>query len=303
MAINFVEIGERLRAYRMGANLSTDEVAEQLQISRAALYKYEKGSVIKLETIEKVADLLGVSVQSLLGVGVEYFSSPMAYYERKRQLEEKAEQVIYYFQPMSIVLTSPEYLHHLRLALIESIPSDIGDRAASIQEVDRIMTVMKGRHALRAARRAPVISLINATQVQHFLRTGFIGTYALPAQVRVERRQFARLEVERMAKLMESEPIGVQIGVIDDTMPNQTFEIIRTREKTFVAVSPFRLGEFPNIRAGVATITAAAEAVALYEKLTENLWSRALKGSRGAEFLHRLTAEGSRDEPRVVAAE
>jgi len=132
MAINFVEIGERLRAYRMGANLSTEEVAERLQISRAALYKYEKGGVIKMETIEKVADLLGVSVQSLLGVGVEYFSSPIAYYERKRQLEEKAEQVIFYFQPMSIVLTSQEYLDHLRLALIESIPSDTPDRAASL---------------------------------------------------------------------------------------------------------------------------------------------------------------------------
>src|SRR6185437_8845755 len=303
MAINFVEIGERLRAYRMGANLSTEEVAERLQISRAALYKYEKGGVIKMETIEKVADLLGVSVQSLLGVGVEYFSSPIAYYERKRQLEEKAEQVIFYFQPMSIVLTSQEYLDHLRLALIESIPSDTPDRAASLREVDRVMAVMRNRHSQRAGRRVPVISLINATQVQHFLRMGFIGSYDLPAQVRAERRRFARAEVERMAKLMENEPFGVQIRVINDTMPNQTFEIIRTHEKAFVAVSPFRLGEFPNIRAGVATITAAEEAVSLYEKLAENLWNGAVKGSRGAQFLHRLTAESSSKERRVIAAE
>jgi len=73
MTMNFVEIGERLRAYRIGAGLSPDDVAEQLNISRSALYKYEKGGALKLETMERLARLLDVSVPALFGVGVEYF--------------------------------------------------------------------------------------------------------------------------------------------------------------------------------------------------------------------------------------
>ena len=52
--------------------------------------------------------------------------------------------------------------------------------------------------------------------------------------------------------------------------------------------SPFRLGEFPNISMGVASITAASEAVALYEKLAEGLWARAYCGVDGANLLRRL---------------
>jgi hypothetical protein len=52
--------------------------------------------------------------------------------------------------------------------------------------------------------------------------------------------------------------MGIQIGVVDDTLPNQTFEICRGRDgSVLVAVSSFRLGELPNVRLGVATVTAA----------------------------------------------
>ena len=44
-------------------------------------------------------------------------------------------------------------------------------------------------------------------------------------------------------------------------------------------LSPFRLGEQPNIRVGVAMITSAREALALHEKMARELWARALKGA------------------------
>ncbi|MEP9379082.1 helix-turn-helix transcriptional regulator [Aquabacter sp. CN5-332] len=299
MAIDFVEIGERLRAYRMGAGLTPEDVAQQLEISRAALYKYEKGGVIKLETIEKLAQLLKVSVPSLLGVGVEYFANPVAYYERKRQLEERADQVIVYFEPLSFVLMSGDYVSHLRRMLTETIPDGFPDREAALTQIDRVMEILQNRHDQAWHQRKSIISLVSAIQVQRVLRTGLVGSYNLSKREVEERRHLARVEVERMAALMESEPIGVQIGVIEDTMPNQTFQIFREREKTWVAVSPFRLGEFPNIRAGVASITAAPDAVTLYEQLASDLWSRAYKGERGAQFLRRLIAESGSFGVRV----
>jgi transcriptional regulator with XRE-family HTH domain len=300
MAMNFVEIGERLRAYRIGAGLSPDDVAEQLNISRSALYKYEKGGALKLETMERLARLLDVSVPALLGVGVEYFSNPVTYYERKRQLELKAEQVIVYFEPISFVLTSPDYATHLRTMLVEAVPANLIARKAAIEQIDRVMAILEERRTQARQPNRNIISLINAVQVQRVLRSGLIGTYDLSAKELEERRRRARTEVERMAALMENEPIGVQIGVIEDTMPNQTFQIFRERDKTWVAVSAFRLGEFPNIRVGVASITAAPDAVTLYERLANELWMRAHKGARGAEFLRRLIAEAWPQGSRVT---
>ena len=54
---------------------------------------------------------------------------------------------------------------------------------------------------------------------------------------------------------------------------------------TCSVLSPFRLGEQPNIRVGVAMITSAPEALALHEKMAKELWSRALKGSQAVAFM------------------
>jgi len=55
-----------------------------------------------------------------------------------------------------------------------------------------------------------------------------------------------------------------------------------------LALSPFRLGEEPNIRVGVAMITSAPEALALHEKMAKDLWQRALKGAAAVRFMRDL---------------
>jgi transcriptional regulator with XRE-family HTH domain len=288
MAIDFVELGERLRAYRIGTGLSPEEAARRLQISRAALYNYEKGGAIKIETIQRFAGLLGVSVPSLLGVGVEYFSNAVSYFERKRQLEEKSEQIVTYFEPISVLLASPEYTRHLRQMLEEGLPRAGADRAVAIEQIDQMIELLEARRATAGKRHTHIVNIVSAVEIAHFLRSGLIGSYGLTPQVQEERRRLARAEVERLAAMMDDEPIGVQIGVVEDTLPNQTFEIFHLREKAVVAVSPYRLGEFPNVHLGIASITAAEEAVALYGDLAQKLWGRACKGVRGAELLRRL---------------
>src|SRR5262249_35211774 len=75
LATRFDDIGNRLKAFRLGSGLSADEIAARLGISRTALYRFEKGELAKIETLEKLAELLSVSVPTLLGVGVEYVAS------------------------------------------------------------------------------------------------------------------------------------------------------------------------------------------------------------------------------------
>ena len=87
---------------------------------------------------------------------------------------------------------------------------------------------------------------------------------------------------------MEEEPIGVQIGIVRDTLPHASFQIFRQPDRPVLAVSPFRLGEQPNVRVGVAMITSAPEAISLHEDTAAELWSRALKGREAAEFTRNL---------------
>ena len=57
---------------------------------------------------------------------------------------------------------------------------------------------------------------------------------------------------------MESEPLHVRIGVVDDAMPAATFQVFSGPRHAVLAVSPFRFGELPNVRNGIATVTCLA---------------------------------------------
>ena len=293
MPVDFQQIGLRLKAHRLGAGLSPEEAAERLGVSRAALYNYERGSTpIKVETLERMAEILGVSLPSLLGAGTEYFSTAIAYFERLRQIEAESERITLFYEPITFLLTSGRFSTILRTMLVEGLPRGIPDRARIVEDIDRLLAVLEQRRSVLSPGGPAIAGLIGLTEVRRLLRTGLIGSYAIPEEVRAERRVLAREEVLRTAELLEQEPLGVQIGVIDEAVPNQTFELCRLRDRSaVVAVSPFRLGEFPNVRLGVASITAAAEAVSLYEKLIDAMWQRSQKGPAGAALLRKAIGE------------
>src|ERR1700748_2876842 len=109
MSMRSTEIGHQLRPYRMESGLRAEEIAARLGVSRAALYRYEKGEVIKLDTVNRLAELLKISPLSLLGIGVEYYNRPVGFFERLRQLEETAEQVLSVAGPFTYLTTSDEF--------------------------------------------------------------------------------------------------------------------------------------------------------------------------------------------------
>src|ERR1700689_5972305 len=136
MPIHFDDIGNRLKAFRLGSGLSAEEIAGRLGISRTALYRFEKGEVAKIETLENLAELLQVSVPTLLGVGVEYVASAVAYFERMRQIEETCEHIIVLAGPISYLLASDGFDQTLEHVLRESVPERADGRQRALDQVD-----------------------------------------------------------------------------------------------------------------------------------------------------------------------
>jgi len=277
--VDFQAIGERLRAYRLGASLRAEEVAVQLGVSRAVVYRMEKGEIVKIETLERLAQILDTTLASLLGVGAEYYTSPVAYIERMRQLETDATRIMAHFEPISFLLTSDEYVGSLEQMLREAHPDLEHERTQAL------IKILNERKRAFALRRPPIISLIGLREIERFVHFGLVGRIDLPPAVRMERSLAARREVERIVGLLREHPMDMQIGIVDDSMPNATFQVFERPSASFVAVSPFRFGELPNVTTGIAHVTSAPEAVELYTKMVENLWERAYKGQRAAELL------------------
>jgi transcriptional regulator with XRE-family HTH domain len=293
MPIRFDDIGNRLKAFRLGSGLSAEEIAQKLGISRTALYRFEKGEVAKIETLEKLAELLQVSVPTLLGVGVEYIASAVSYFERMRQIEETAEHVIVLAGPISYVLASDAFDRSLGEVLRESIPDTLAGRDRAQAQIDELLGVLRQRKELYRSRRPAVVNLIAAAEMERFLRNGLVGRHDLSAKLRAERRALARAEAEHFIAMMENEPIGVQIGIVQDTLPHTSFQIFRQPDRQILALSPFRLGEEPNIRVGMAMITSAPEALALHEKMARDLWASALKGPAAVAFMRAMMGKGN----------
>ena len=290
MPLRFDDIGNRLKAFRLGSGLSAEDVAKRIGISRTALYRFEKGEVVKIDTLEKLAELLQVSLPTLLGVGVEYIASAVTYFERMRQIEETAEHIIVLAGPLSYLLASDAFNAVLGQLLNESIPENVEDRARAEAEVEEIMAVLTQRKETYRRRQPAIVNLIAASEIARFLINGMVGRLDLPDAVRRERRALARAEVEHFARIVEREPIGVQIGIVPETLPHTGFQIFRQPDRQLLSLSPFRLGEEPNVRVGVAMITSAAEALALHQRAAEGMWARALKGTAAAAYLRELIA-------------
>lgn len=286
--IRFTDIGARLRAYRLGKGLAPDELAEKLGISRAALYRAEKGEIRKIEMLTSIADVLGVSLPSLMGVGVEYVSSAIAFFERMRQLEDDCQQVIGLFSPVSYLLTSDAYDDALQEVLRESVPTEVDPDDSAGEVVDALINILRARKKAFRLRRPLIVSLIASADLEGFLLHGLIGRHDLPPDVVDKRRLQARREAEYILSLLRDQPIGIQIGIVREPVPATSFQIFRQQDRSVLAISPFRLGEQPNIRVGVALITSAPEAMSLHEDIAERLWGDALKGDEAASYLETM---------------
>ncbi len=301
MAVRYDDLADRLKAFRLGSGLSAEEIARRAGISRTALYRIEKGELVKIETLERIAELLGVSITSLLGVGIEYIASPVSYFERLRQIEETAEHITALAGPMSFLLSSDTFEKTLDTTLRESVPDDDEDRPRILGDISRITAILRERKDNYGKRQPSIVNLMSGLELARFVRDGMVGRYNLPESVRAERRELARQEVAHFIRLIEAGDMGVQIGLAPETLPHSGFQIYRQPDRQILTTSPYRLGEHPNIQIGVAMITSAPEALTLHSKVIVELWRRALKGADAVRFLRDLLKSTEQPGPHRAA--
>src|SRR5579863_4250359 len=182
--MRFTEIGQQLRAYRMESGLRAEEIAARLGVSRAALYRYEKGEVIKLDTIKRLAELLKISPLSLLGIGVEYYNRHIGYFERIRQIEETADQILQLFGPICYLTTSDAYDNAMAQAFDEAAEAAAGERAAMRSMAEQVLGILAARKRMYAMRRPGIIAMVSIDSVQRLLDTGIAGGLHLSDRVR-----------------------------------------------------------------------------------------------------------------------
>jgi transcriptional regulator with XRE-family HTH domain len=302
MPFRYDEIGNRLKAYRLGSRLSADEIAQQLGISRTALYRFEKGELAKIETLERLAELLGVSIPTLLGVGIEYIPSAVTYFERMRQIEETSEHLIVLSGPISFLLASDNFEATLEEVLTEHVTKNVANRERALSDIPKIMQILRERKANYRRRRPTIVNLMSAMEIERFLHHGLIGRSGLPEDVVVRRKATARAEIEHFTELLENPPMGIQVGIVTDTLPHTGFQLFRQPDRKLLVLSPFRLGGEPNVRVGVAMITSAPDALAFHEAAIDEMWGRALKGQAAANLVRHLLTNRGRplDEDNVA---
>jgi len=281
----FAEIGARLKAHRLGQGIAPETLAERLGISRAALYRAEKGEIAKIEMLTAIAEELNISLPTLLGVGIEYVPNAVAFFERMRQIEEDCDQIIGLFSPVSYLVTTDDYDHVLSAVLQESLPEE------AVQEAMRIMPILMERKRKYKLKRPLLASIISDADLVRFMQDGLEGRAGLPPEVIAERRAMAVAEVRHIIDMLREPDIGVQIGVAREPIPSTSFQIVRKAGHATLTVSPFRLGHNPNIRIGVGFITTAPEAIELHEGIAKRLWDSALRGGAAADHLEALIAQ------------
>jgi transcriptional regulator with XRE-family HTH domain len=294
MSMRFTEIGQQLRAYRLESGLRAEEIAARLGVSRAALYRYEKGEVIKLDTIKRLAELLKISPLSLLGIGVEYYNRPIGYYERVRQIEETADQILQLHGPVCYLTTSDAYDAALAEAFEEAADQGGQERAAMRSMSEQVLGILGARKRMYGLRRPGIIAMLSIGSVHRMLEHGVANGIALSDRLRRLARQVAEAEVEHMATLMETEPMGLQFGLVLDPEPTTAFKILRSRDRVSLAINPFRPDTHPSAHTGVAMITGADEAITAHQRVAEATWRDAVKGPAGAARLRQLIAQSHR---------
>jgi hypothetical protein len=87
---------------------------------------------------------------------------------------------------------------------------------------------------------------------------------------------------------METEPMGLQFGLLAGSPPSSSFKILRARDRVSLAINPFRTDTHPGSQTGVAMITGADEAITAHQRVAEASWREAMKGPAGATRLRQL---------------
>jgi transcriptional regulator with XRE-family HTH domain len=282
---DLADVGRRLRILREAAQMPVESAAQAVGASRALIYRYEGGDIVKLDTLERLARLYGTSATSLLGLGHEYITNSVVFFERLEKLEREADHITTVFGPLAYVLSSDDYED----ALVRALARDDGADALTGAELARLRRTLRRRKAALRERRPGLVNIIPLAEIRNYLT----GPAGLTANERVAQRRTALKEMQHLGALIAKPPMGVQIGLTLRPLPTAGFQVLRIKDKRLLVQSPFRLGEPVNLRYGVAMISDDEQAVRMHESLIARLWDGALTGSRAIDEIERAMKGGA----------
>ncbi|MBE7210840.1 MAG: helix-turn-helix transcriptional regulator [Gluconacetobacter diazotrophicus] len=286
------EIGQQLRAYRLESGLRAEEIAARLGVSRAALYRYEKGEVIKLDTVQRLAELLKISPLSLLGFGVEYYSRAVGFFERLRQIEESADQILQVGLPYSFLVASDTLDEAVSRFMMQAVAgAATADQDAALAMTTQVLSLLAARRQAYRVRRPGIIAILPEAQVRRLLEDGICPGLKLDEAGRRHCRAIARAEVQNIAHSLETEPMGLQFSLLGGTPPSTSCVLLRQRDRASLAINPFRADVPYDVPSGIAMVTSAPEAISTHQRVIEAMWHDSVKGIAAAQRLRALLAE------------
>ncbi len=123
-----MDTGLKIKHLREEANMTQEELGKILGVKKAAINKYENGTVVNLKrsTIEKLCSLFGVSPQYLLSSGEDARpAAPAALAEDEQELiflyrelnEEGQEKLLEYADDL---VASGKYIKNCSLGMVEA---------------------------------------------------------------------------------------------------------------------------------------------------------------------------------------
>jgi transcriptional regulator with XRE-family HTH domain len=278
------DVGRRLKTLRASTNLTIDSAARSVGVSRALLYRYEAGNIVKLDTLERLARLYGTSTTALLGLGHEYIVNSVLFFERLDSLEQEAEHITTVFGPLAYVLTTDGFDDALALALAHESGADVLTAA----ELQRLRRALRRRKANLRERKPGYVNIIPIAEIERYLVTGLGSASEMSNADRNAQRRQALNEIQHLCALIEKPPMGVQIALTERPLPTAGFQVLRLKTQRLLVTSPFRIGEPVNLRYGIATISSDEQALRLHASLIARLWEGALTGSRALNEIARM---------------
>jgi hypothetical protein len=191
----------------------------------------------------------------------------------------------------SCYLTTSDAYDSALAEAFDEVAEHAGNERVQMRGIaEQVLGILIARKRMYVQRRPGIIAMVSAGAVQQLLATGVAGNIALSERMRRICRQIAAAEVENMAVQMETEPMGLQFGLLAAAEPTSAFKILRARDRVNLAVNPFRPDTHPSAQTGVAMITGADEAVAAHQRVAESSWRDAMKGPAGAARLRQFVA-------------
>ena len=149
---------------------------------------------------------------------------------------------------------------------------------------------MAARKRAYQMRRPNLITMISEPVLRRFLEQGVADSLRLSPSLRPVCRKMAAAEVESIASMLETEPMGLQFSIIPGAEPTTNCTLLRQRDRATLVINPFRSDASCVNANGVALVTSAPEAVTSHQRVAEAMWRDSLKGAAAARRVRELLA-------------